>query len=517
MRYPADVESFIHRWFANDSGRADDLAAQIARRPGLQQAATVPLILAFYCIVGGDRSLPDFRRDLYPGVIRRMLTGRWRGSGTQPDIGTCLRMLRTWAWSGASSDPVSGVGTWADDISTEDQALGQADREGAGHVATPLGLPDVDTGMTMRRFIHRSLREHLVAEHIATLPVDQAARELLPHLWHDRDWEYAVPAAIAMHPQHDQLLRDLICRSALSRQMPADLSVIDAGWQVRELLARIASESHESDWSPQVADMIGRARVELALSARTLELTATPDWATSNGQIRKIFLEFMADKTKRWRAASLATAVAQLYPTSHDSHVATLVLLELLADHRRYVSVHEVMQPLARLTLTADDKRLVCSTLLTQMPTEASDWNTCSLAEGLLKLDPTAKCRRQTRSALLRLLANPTGSWDAEHNLEWWVAVLLRKTEVGSHEIRRELLGLLDHQVHARGAVSLACALAWLDPTEDDARRARGVLLDLLVRDADAKSAVSLASGLAWLNPTEDERRPGPGHALRPA
>ena len=68
------------RWFAERPEWGNDLAAQIARRPGLQQAATVPLILAFYCIVGGGEPLPEFRRDLYTRVLNRMLTGRWRGS-----------------------------------------------------------------------------------------------------------------------------------------------------------------------------------------------------------------------------------------------------------------------------------------------------------------------------------------------------------------------------------------------------------------------------------------------------
>ena len=61
------------------------------------------------------------------------------------------------------------------------------------HVATPLGPADVDTGKTLRRFIHRSIREHLVAEHVASLPVDEAVKVLLPHLWYDPDWEYAAP------------------------------------------------------------------------------------------------------------------------------------------------------------------------------------------------------------------------------------------------------------------------------------------------------------------------------------
>jgi hypothetical protein len=87
LRYPGDVESFIARWFAHQPGRGHDLAAQIAHRPGLQQGATVPLVLAFYCVVGGDAPLPDFRRDLYARVLRRILTGRWRGTDDrQPDV-----------------------------------------------------------------------------------------------------------------------------------------------------------------------------------------------------------------------------------------------------------------------------------------------------------------------------------------------------------------------------------------------------------------------------------------------
>ena len=106
LDYPGDVEPFIQRWFAGQPERGNDLAVQIARRPGLQQAATVPLMLAFYCIVGGTGPLPDFRRDLYTKVLDRMLTGRWRGDDDrQPDAGTCLRTLRAWAWDGASQSP----------------------------------------------------------------------------------------------------------------------------------------------------------------------------------------------------------------------------------------------------------------------------------------------------------------------------------------------------------------------------------------------------------------------------
>ena len=61
LRYPEDVESFIKGWFTGEPERAADLIAQIKQKRTLQYAATVPLILAFYCIVGGDRPLPEHK------------------------------------------------------------------------------------------------------------------------------------------------------------------------------------------------------------------------------------------------------------------------------------------------------------------------------------------------------------------------------------------------------------------------------------------------------------------------
>jgi hypothetical protein len=65
LAYPGDVEPFIHRWFAQRPAWGIELADQIARRPGLQQAAAVPLILAYFCIVGGGEPLPEYRPPRY--------------------------------------------------------------------------------------------------------------------------------------------------------------------------------------------------------------------------------------------------------------------------------------------------------------------------------------------------------------------------------------------------------------------------------------------------------------------
>ena len=215
--YPDDVEAFIDAWFVRRPELGEELTAQIARRPDVQHAITVPLILAFYCIIGRDGRFPESRSDLYSKILRRMLTSGWRSDRIQQaDIEACIGILRTWAWSAAIDDPVSGVAMWADYIPARPAHLEKADNEAVDQVATPLSPPNIDTGTT-RRFIHRSLREYLVAEHVASLPVNEASEILLPHLWYDTDWEYCAPEAIAMHPQRDTLLRSLIRLAARSR------------------------------------------------------------------------------------------------------------------------------------------------------------------------------------------------------------------------------------------------------------------------------------------------------------
>ena len=480
LRYPDDVEPFIERWFAGRPERAKDLAVQIARRPGLQQAATVPLILAFYCIVGGTEPLPDFRHDLYTKVLNRMLTGRWRGDDDrQPDADTCLQTLRAWAWDGAASNhPVSGVGTWTDDIPTKPVQLGEADKDPLDHVAAPLGPPNVDTRKTLRRFVHRSIREHLVAEHVASLPVDEAAKVMLPHLWYDPDWEYSAPAALARHPQHDQLMRDLISHAAKSDQIPTELSVIDAGWEFRGLLARVATESREADWSPEVAAMIGQARVELARSGRFGDLGGAAHWGTSNRQARSALLGWVAGHADLWVAGQLVGGLAGLAPAAEDKRQACEALLSLLARQTDGWVAGLLVGGLAGLAPTAEDKRQAREALLSLLTRQTDHYVAERLVGGLARLDPPAEDKRQAREALLSLLARQT-----------------------------------DH----RAAERLAGGLAGLDPTAEDKRRAREALLGLLVRQADGSVAghsvagqlVGLVGRLVQLDPTADDKRQG--------
>ena len=552
LRYPEDIEPFIQRWFARDPGRGKDLAAQIARRSSLQHAATVPLLLAFCCIVGGDQPLPEFRRHLYAKVLKRILTGRWRNSGyRRPDEDTCLETLRAWAWSATACDTASGIGTWADDILTEDGRLHEIDQEAVDHVATPLGPPDIDTGKTLRRFIHRSIREHLVAEHIASLPADRAVTALLPHLWYDPDWEYAVPVAVAMHPQRDQLLRDLICRAANADRIPEDLSVIDAAWEFHRLLARVAAESSEADWSPEVVEMIGQSRVDLARSAHIDDLTWASSWDVSDRQVREILLNMLACDTnglqtgrllsgvvrlagtgegKRqvlngllgllasqrsiWRSTALVSAVAQLDPTAEDKRQAREALFRLLANEVDAWEARSSADSGAQPDLAAEDERYPRDTATEERDRildeidevfagkDAAD-DAESLVHGLVRLDLTTEEKHQACHALLRLLPS---QWDPEPVGKLLATVVqLVPTVEDKRQAREGLLGLLADENSGYIAVALANGVVQLRPTAQDKQRARERLLTLL--GTNGSTAANLASGLAQLDPTDQDKQ----------
>ena len=513
LRYPDDVEPVIRRWFAEEPGRGEALAAQIAQHPSLQQAATVPLILAFYCIIGGDQLLPEFRRELYTKVLNRLFTGIWRGSDAhppEPDVRTCLELLRSWSLSGTTYDRLSGVGTWEDDILVESAPEGKAERAVLDHVASPRRFRDVDTYKTARRFIHRSIREHLVAEHVASLPVVQAAEALLPHLWYDPDWEYPASAAIAMHPQHDRLLRDLICRAARSDQIPGDLSAIDARWEFRGLLARVASESTEADWSPELAEIIGRARVELILSVGIRSLEGA-SWGTSNRQARDALLGRLRSQTDGSPAAELAADIIQLDPTAEDKRHARRALLKLLTDKTASSQAEYakyMVDGVVQLDPTAEDKQQARQALL-KLLSDATSWRAQDLVDRLVRLDPTAEDKQQARQALLKLIAMlPNDDDDDAERLVRGV-VLLTPTAEDKHQACQTLLELLVGYTANQQARYLVDAMVQLDPTAEDKQQARRALLKLLAGETRPWLAGEWVwvYGLVQLDPTAEDKR----------
>lgn len=478
LRYPDDVEPFVTAWFATEPEQATRLTAEISIRPALQYAATVPLILAFYCIIGGTDRLPRRRADLYSKVIRRMLTGRWRGS-TDQDLNraACLETLREWAWAAAAHDPISWVGTWTDEFSTARVALntgylGKDERDALNHVAVPIGLPDEDTDLTLRRFAHRSLREYLVAEYVAGLSVASAADVLLPHLWYDADWEYAAPMALAMHPQRDQLLQELISRSAgpdLFRA-GADLSLIDAGWEFRRFLARTATESEEQDWTPESVATIGQARVELARAKLTADLGGAASWENSNRRGRDVIFEMLGlQRTDHVQAAHLAMGMLRLAPTARDVERVEIAVVERL-NRTRGPAARLLVDSLVQVSRSAAEEQRVGELLLDVLNRQPS-------AAHVVDWYPTAHGPGQ-RSAV----------WCAV-----WLAgglVRLRVTPEVLQAAREVLLGLLEREPDVHPAAELADVLFQLSPTANDRRLVGRAILRLLGELAGGSSSI---------------------------
>jgi hypothetical protein len=500
LRYPEDVEPFISCWFGNDPTLGADVVKQLRDRPALRHAATVPLILAFYCIIGAGQ-LPDRRADLYARVIGRMLTGRWRGdSRADLDLDACRDTLRGWAWAAATADPHTGVGAWTDDIATPRIRLDPDDREALGHLAVPLGLPDPDTGMTIRRFVHRSVREYLVAEHVAkTMPADQAAQELLGHLWFDPDWEYAAPAALAMHPDREEVLNGVMRHITGSRRLPVDLSVIDGCWEIRRFLARVAQESSETDWSPEAATMIARARQDIALvdlprgapngvrlhgeQMKGIHEITARGWPSSNSVILESLFQ-MLDSVMRDSDASgsetqiLAGILAPLALTSGSQARTRGTLLRMLTRHDRADEwkIQCLAKALTELDAPARDRMQASEILLRRLP-DAVLWKASFLLDGAVHLAVTAEEQARTREALLRMLSSETA--------------LLR---LASSE---------KDPVNARRA---AQAISELSPTARECARAREALMGLLSRETDATRSRHLACAFRGLAPSPAER-----------
>lgn len=504
LRYPGDVEPFIRRWFGEDPGAGTDLIDQIANRPDLQQAATVPLILAFYCILSGSGNpLPDFRRDLYSRVLKRMLTGRWRSNEDHlPDIDECLQILRGWAWSGTAQDHVSGVGTWADDIPTGRVRLSNTAEDALDHIAAPLGPPDIDTGTTWRRFIHRTLREHLVAEHVASLTVPEAADALLAHLWYDPDWEYPVAAALAMHPQRDQLLSDLICRAARSDHIPGDLSVIGARDEFRQLLARVAAESSEDDWSPEVARLIHQARIELARAACIDHLAESAHWTVSNREARDALLALLTGE-RSWDASRLIGSLIRLDPTAADKRLARDSMLKMLARRTSDWDTQQGVDRTVQLTPTAGDRRHARDALLGFLAGEGRTSLARKLADGVVQLSPTAQDKSEVVEVLLRML--PSESRRVDGRILAGTLRQLGATAEDTQRARRELLAMLATQTSASTAVEIASTVSQLGATPEDTQQARHQLLAMLAIQTSGKGAAEITSTLAQLGATAQE------------
>lgn len=463
LAYPRDVNQFIARWFAGRPEQGAGIRAQIKANPELQKAATAPLILAFYCIIGGDKPLSAGSADLHAMVINRMLAAPWRGSRTQaPNLSGCLETLRRWAWLAAASDPVSGVGVWADEFAAPPAwELEPGDRAALDHVAVPQGPPDPDTEQTTRRFAHRSIQEYLVARYVAALEVEDAAEALIGHLWYDPDWQgYAAPAAVALHPQRDRVLRSLVRRVTGGDEFPGSILALGGGAEIRVFLASLGVGTTEADWSPDAVALIGQARNDLGLGR----------WPASNDMLAETLLEKLEAEDSGWGVRDLVEVLAGMNLSAAGGARLRAAVFRALSQRSRWLDLDAL--PLA------------------------------ALAAGLA---PDAAERAAARQRVIRALG--TGSY-SRHSLsgEREAELLTRLAATGEEKVQvvEELVRSLEH--HDRLLALTADVIVRLDPADEQRRAACAILLDRLRSDDAALDPGDLGKAIARLRPTSGER-----------
>ncbi|HEX3955360.1 MAG TPA: hypothetical protein VHZ03_01880 [Trebonia sp.] len=534
LKFPDDVEPVITQWFAEDPAQGQALIAQIASRRDLRQGATVPLILAFYCIIGAGQPLPRTPHEVREEVVRHLLSGLWRGPGDE-DAGLPARVaaiLRNWAWTGARRDERTGIGTWDDEIPVSQTSMSQPDQVAVDHVATPMRrTPGLASSKTLRRFIHRSIREHLTADYVATqMDACQAADELLYHLWYDPDWEYAAPAALAMHPDRDQVLKELVCRAARSRRIPESLAGIDGCWELRRFLARVAAETCEADWAAESVSIIGRARMELAVND-LLGLPPAAGWPATNSQIRRESLAQLDAPAAAWafEAWVLATALDRLELKDNDKARARDRVLDLM-DAADPLDTRVLADALARLGLKQPEKR-ARGRVLDLLGHAAEYWEADALVDALVTLGSHPADMAQARARVLevfdarhaRELAGTLGKLDLDpfadlkgwtsHLVNAWYAppappvdlsrvwAMMGAPMPGFYSSADDVLDYLEDATDPTSAHMLTELLVSLSRQPSVTDRARRRVLDLLDQVTGPQDARLLADALVMLDP----------------
>ena len=372
LTYPDDVEPFVQAWFAAEPGRGQALVDQIREREQLVATAVSPLMLTFYCLLtetAADPSapLPARRRKLYRSLVRRLLAGRWQanqpGLDAGPDLDECEGLLAQWAWRIVQQwTTLAGLGDWGETfVQPTRPRLDQA--PAIDHVAPKVTVDD-EMRVT-RRFVHRTVLEHFVAEHIAAVDVDEARDILLPHLWFDPAWRVAAPAAIAAHnyEQRGVLFQRLL---DLARHPATDPARQAARREFDQLLLAIAQESDPEDWEIDHQHVLDDCRVRSA-TRDPAAITRSAHWTGSNDQARRALLAALPNADP-WDAGRLAEALVGLEPTVEERAHAREGLLAALPN--------------------ADPR--------------VAGW----LVEALVGLEPTVEERAHAREGLLAALPN---------------------------------------------------------------------------------------------------------------
>jgi hypothetical protein len=500
LSYPDDVRAVISSRLADSTANA--LIQRIDGDRRLQEAAQVPLICAFYCLIGSDGPLPETRRALYKSVVDRLLAGEWRNE-PPANLTACVRALSDLAAHGAVDDERTGLAAWTPEIEgwTPPATLTEKELAALSHVAPSTSADATRAGK--RTFLHQSLREHLVAEYVARLSVSEAAAVLLPHLWFDPFWEYAAPAAIAAHPNRDQVLSELL-RQAAGGRAPAEITQVDGFLEIQTLLCRLAGDSRPVDWTDDNRRMIESARLNLTSLVANVDAFADVvvegrHWEETSNQIRTALVAQLPACEPHVRV-ELRRYVSALGPGAYDRGADLLAELQQANDE---FIANELAQQILEVGPDPASREAARTALISHLAT-ASFFGLPLITQAVVKMEPSAAQLQSIRELLIARLGGSSGQ-EAVGAL-----VILSTTNRERNKTRTALIAALP-EAGVRLAAQMADAIAALGPRPQETANTRDALL-IHLNSAPGSLTAEIVGSLVRL-PTP----PGERHQTRDA
>jgi len=377
LRYPKDVHGYIKAWFTKNPPTAQHLIRQLEERHELRATATSPLLLTFYCMLTEqepDQELPRRRRELYRTIIDLLLAGGWATTEELVDTDACRAILQQWAWD-AVKDAVTlaELGVWPETITTNRTPLqmSAAMERALDNVAPKQEHPRssfYDHKRVERRFLHRTLWEYLVSEHIATtFSAAEAAEALLPHIWFDPDWQVVLPMAIAAHRRRSRLVDLLWAYHSDSPTSPQEVVNI----YLEKLMLEVAAQTDPEDWNKANRARIRSLRENLAPHHPEL-IVGSAHWGGLNHA--EAICAALSHATPQ-EVNDLIDALLKLDPTDTERTQARHTITTALALPKTTPGeIDYLIDTLLKLGPPDTERAQACHTILTTLP-HAHSWD----------------------------------------------------------------------------------------------------------------------------------------------
>ena len=501
LRYPEDVHGYVEAWFKENPSTAQHLIRQLEERHELRATATSPLLLTFYCMLTEqepDQELPRRRRELYRTIIDLLLAGGWATAAEHVNTDECRAILQQWAWD-AVKDAVTpaGLGVWPETITTDRRPpdASEAMERALDNVAPKQEYPLShfhDRAQVERRFLHRTLWEYLVSEHMATtFSAAKAAKALLPHIWFDPDWHITLPMAIAAHRRRSKLV-DRLWAHHTDHPTPAQKVVND---HLEELMLEVAAQTDPKDWDKTNQSRI-RALRESHTSSRSKLVASSAHW---NGTNRSKAILAALNCTDPNRIPGLVRALLELEPTDKERAEARRSILTALpkTDLNRVPNLASTCSELE----PTDKKRTETRQTIPTTLTPADVLKIHCLTEALSKLEPSNEERTKARRSIIAALPNtiPLAVASLVHVLS-----ALEPNEEEQEKARQTILAALPN-TSPKAIPILLGAFPVLKPDKEEQAKARQTILRKLP-NADPWEISNLLGAFPALEPDDEER-----------